>query len=106
MSHLPALTSDVLSPSVVSVSDSGPHQIRVSWGPLQPARVLRYTLEYGVIPSGRVQTVTLHGQKNSTVLRGLEPGTQYLVTVSALHKNGREIAMSVKACTQEGMLSV
>ncbi|XP_050930324.1 von Willebrand factor A domain-containing protein 1 isoform X2 [Lates calcarifer] len=94
---------DVLSPSVVSVSDSGPHQIRVSWGPLQPARVLRYTLEYGVIPSGRVQTVTLHGQKNSTVLRGLEPGTQYLVTVSALHKNGREIAMSVKACTQEAL---
>ncbi|GAA6215841.1 von Willebrand factor A domain-containing protein 1 [Lates japonicus] len=95
---------DVLSPAVVSVSDSGPHQIRVSWGPLQPARVLRYTLEYGAIPSGRVQTVMLHGQKNSTVLRGLEPGTQYLVTVSALHKNGKEIAMSVKACTQEAAL--
>ncbi|XP_071349421.1 von Willebrand factor A domain-containing protein 1-like [Trachinotus anak] len=94
---------DVLSPAVVSVSDSGPHQIRVSWGPLQLARVQRYTVEYGVIPSGHVQTVTLHSQKNSTLLTGLEPGAEYLVTVSALHMNGREIAMSVRACTQEAL---
>uniref|UniRef100_A0A8D2ZDI6 von Willebrand factor A domain-containing protein 1 n=1 Tax=Scophthalmus maximus TaxID=52904 RepID=A0A8D2ZDI6_SCOMX len=93
---------DVLSPAVLSVSDSGPHQIRVSWGPLQPARVQRYTVEYGAFPSGRVQTVTLQSQKNSTLLSGLQPGTQYLVTVSALHVNGREIAMSVRACTEEG----
>ncbi|XP_068451119.1 von Willebrand factor A domain-containing protein 1-like isoform X2 [Clinocottus analis] len=95
---------DVLSPAVVSVSDSGPRQIRVSWGPLQPARVQRYTVEYGAIPSGDVHTVTLRSQQNSTVLTGLEPGTQYLVTVSALHVNGRESAMTVRACTQEAFL--
>uniref|UniRef100_A0A3B4YH61 von Willebrand factor A domain-containing protein 1 n=1 Tax=Seriola lalandi dorsalis TaxID=1841481 RepID=A0A3B4YH61_SERLL len=106
VSLLPALTSDVLSPAVVSVSDSGPHQIRVSWGPLQLARVQRYTVEYGAIPSGHVQTVTLDSHKNSTLLTGLEPGAQYLITVSALHMNGKEIAMSVRACTQEGTLSV
>ncbi|XP_039972078.1 von Willebrand factor A domain-containing protein 1-like [Xiphias gladius] len=94
---------DALSLAVVSVSDSGPHQIRVSWGPLQPGQVRRYMVEYGAIPSGRVQTVTLHNQRNSTLLTGLEPGTQYLVTVSALHKNGKEIAMSVRACTQEAL---
>ncbi|XP_038552719.1 von Willebrand factor A domain-containing protein 1-like [Micropterus salmoides] len=92
---------DVLSPAVVSVSDSGPGQIRVSWGPLQPAQVQRYTVEYGAIPSGRVHTVMLHSQKSSAVLTGLEPGTQYLVTVSALHVNGKERAMSVRACTKE-----
>ncbi|XP_054641175.1 von Willebrand factor A domain-containing protein 1-like isoform X2 [Dunckerocampus dactyliophorus] len=92
---------DVLSPAVVSVSDSGPHQTRVSWGPLQPARVQRYTVEYGAIPSGAVQRVTLRSHQNSTVLTGLEPGTQYLVTVSALYEDGKERAMSVKACTQE-----
>ncbi|XP_035517308.1 von Willebrand factor A domain-containing protein 1-like isoform X2 [Morone saxatilis] len=98
---LPALPSDVLSPAVVSVSESGPHQIRVSWGPLQPARVQRYTVEYGAIPSGHVHTVTAHSQQNSTLLTGLEPGTQYLVTVTALRVNGEERAMSVRACTQE-----
>lgn len=95
---------DVLSPAVVSVSDSGPHQIHVSWGPLQPARVQRYTLEYGAIPSGRVHTMTLHKQQNATLLTNLEPGTQYLVTVTALHVNGKERAMSVRACTQEAAL--
>lgn len=95
---------DVLSPAVVSVSDSGPRQIRVSWGPLQPARVQRYTVEYGAIPSGQVRTMTLQNQQNSTLLTGLESGTQYLVTVSALHMNGQERAMSVRACTQEAAL--
>uniref|UniRef100_A0A667YFN5 von Willebrand factor A domain-containing protein 1 n=1 Tax=Myripristis murdjan TaxID=586833 RepID=A0A667YFN5_9TELE len=75
--------------------------VRVSWGPLQPARVQRYTVEYGAIPRGRVHTVTLHSHQNSTLLTGLEPDTQYLVTVSALHVTGKERAMSVKACTQE-----
>lgn len=103
---LPGLLSDVLSPTVVSVSDSSPHQIRVSWGPLQPNRVQRYVVEYGAIPSGRVQTMTLQRQQNSTLLTGLEPGTQYLVTVSAVHADGKERAMSVRACTQEGTSSV
>ncbi|XP_029989221.1 von Willebrand factor A domain-containing protein 1 [Sphaeramia orbicularis] len=92
---------DVSGPSVVSVSDSGPRQVRVSWGPLQPIQVQRYTVEYGRIPSGRVHTVTLHNHQNTTLLTGLEPDSQYLITVSALHVNGKERAMSVRACTQE-----
>ncbi|KAM9859459.1 von Willebrand factor A domain-containing protein 1-like [Aulostomus maculatus] len=92
---------DVLGPAVVSVSDSGPRQTRVSWGPLQPDRVQRYTVEYGAIPSGLVKTLTLHSDQNSTLLTGLEPGTQYLVTVTALYVDGKERAMSVRACTQE-----
>lgn len=92
---------DVLSPAVVSLSDSGHSQIRVSWGPLQPTRVHSYTVEYGAIPSGRVHTVTLQSHVNSTLLTGLEAGTQYLVTVSALYADGKQRAMSVRACTQE-----
>ncbi|XP_019735971.1 von Willebrand factor A domain-containing protein 1 isoform X2 [Hippocampus comes] len=91
----------ILSPAVVSVHDSGPRQTRVSWGPLQPALVQRYTVEYGAIPSGAVHTVIVESRQNSTVLTDLEPGTEYLVTVSAVYKNGKERAMSVKACTQE-----
>ncbi|XP_076003554.1 von Willebrand factor A domain-containing protein 1-like isoform X2 [Genypterus blacodes] len=94
---------DVLSPAVVSVSDSGPHQLRVSWGPLQPARVQSYRVEYGAIPSGPVSTVALHSHQNSTLLSGLQPDTQYLITVGALHASGRETAMSVRACTQQAI---
>uniref|UniRef100_A0A3B3UDW6 von Willebrand factor A domain-containing protein 1 n=1 Tax=Poecilia latipinna TaxID=48699 RepID=A0A3B3UDW6_9TELE len=86
----------------VTLSDPGPRQVRVSWGPLQPDRVQRYTLEYGAIPSGRVHTVDVSNQKSSVFLRNLEPGTRYLITVSALHRDGKERAMSVRACTQEG----
>lgn len=95
-------SSDVLSPAVVHLSDHGPHQIHVSWGPLQLARVQQYTVEYGAIPSSHVRTVTLPRQKNSTLLTGLEPGTQYLVTVTALQVDGKERAMSVRACTLAG----
>ncbi|KAM4740230.1 von Willebrand factor A domain-containing protein 1-like [Anableps anableps] len=92
---------DVLSPAEVTLSDPGPRQIRVSWGPLQPAQVQRYTLEYGAIPSGQVHTVNVNNQKSTVFLTDLEPGTRYLITVSALHLDGKERAMSVRACTQE-----
>ncbi|CAB1353704.1 unnamed protein product [Coregonus sp. 'balchen'] len=41
---------EVLSPAVVTVSDSGPDRVRVSWGPLQPEQVQRYQIEYGALP--------------------------------------------------------
>ncbi|KAL2090549.1 hypothetical protein ACEWY4_012812 [Coilia grayii] len=89
------------NPITVSISDSGPDRVRVSWGPLQPSRVRRYQVEYAVLPVGEVRTVVLKGHENSTVLTQLRPSSQYLVTVSALHFSGQETAMSVRACTQE-----
>ncbi|CAG5981129.1 unnamed protein product [Menidia menidia] len=94
---------DVFSPAEISLSELGPLQFRVTWGPLQPDRVKRYKVEYGVIPSGRVQILTLQSQAESALLTGLEPGSQYLVTVSALHGDGKERAMSVRACTEEAL---
>lgn len=88
----------------MSVTNFGPHHIRVEWGPLQVAQVRQYTVEYGAIPSGRVHTLTLHDQQNFALLTELEPATQYLVTVTALYADGKERAMSVRACTEEGML--
>ena len=97
--------SELLGPAVVSVLDSGPQQIQVSWGPLQPERVQGYRVEYAALPGGHVRTVAVDGHRNSAVLAGLEPDTQYLVTISALHAAGGERAMSVKACTpQEGLV--
>ncbi|KAJ8265044.1 hypothetical protein COCON_G00141430 [Conger conger] len=92
---------EALGPAVVSVSEAGLNSVRVSWGPLQPAAVQRYQIEYGAIPSGKVRVTTLGRDRNSTVLTQLEPDTQYLVTVTAFHSSGQERAMSVRACTKE-----
>lgn len=92
---------EVLSPAEVTVSESGPTSVRVSWGPLQPETVASYHIEYSALPRGKVQAVTIDRRQNSTLLKDLQPDTTYLVTVSARHTSGKERAMSVKVCTQE-----
>ncbi|XP_012681655.1 von Willebrand factor A domain-containing protein 1 [Clupea harengus] len=92
---------EVLSPSVVTVSESTANSVRVSWGPVQPDSVQSVQVEYSALPTGKLQIAKVNKQQNSTVLRNLQPDTQYLVTVSAKHASGSERAMSVKVCTQE-----
>ncbi|KAM9856374.1 von Willebrand factor A domain-containing protein 1 [Aulostomus maculatus] len=92
---------EVLSPAVVTVSESGQTSVRVSWGPLQPQTVTSYYIEYAALPRGKVHAVTVDRRQNSTLLKNLQPDTTYLVTVSARHASGKERAMSVKVCTQE-----
>ncbi|KAI1892654.1 hypothetical protein AGOR_G00135790 [Albula goreensis] len=92
---------EVLSPAVVTVSESDSNSVKISWGPLQPDSVQRYQVEYGTLPSGKVRVTTIGRDRNSTLLTDLQPDTQYLVTVSAFHTSGLERAMSIRACTQE-----
>lgn len=92
---------EVMSPAVVTVSESHQNSVRVSWGPLQPETVTSYYIEYSALPRGKLNAVTVGPTQNSTLLRGLQPDTTYLVTVSARHASGKEKAMSVKVCTQE-----
>lgn len=97
-------TPEVMSPAVVTVSESGETSVRVSWGPPQPETVTSYYIEYSALPRGKLHTATVGGTQNSTLLRDLQPDTTYLVTVTARHASGKEKAMSVKVCTQEGEL--
>lgn len=92
----------VESPAVVTISESGETSARVSWGPLQPDTVTSYYIEYSTLPRGNLQTVTVGRTQNSTLLRNLQPGSTYLVTVTARHASGKQKSMSVKVCTQEG----
>uniref|UniRef100_A0A3B5KNI1 von Willebrand factor A domain-containing protein 1 n=1 Tax=Xiphophorus couchianus TaxID=32473 RepID=A0A3B5KNI1_9TELE len=80
---------------------SGETSARVSWGPLQPDTVTSYYIEYSTLPRGNLQTVTVGRTQNSTLLRNLQPGSTYLVTVTARHTSGKQKSMSVKVCTQE-----
>ncbi|KAG7519265.1 von Willebrand factor A domain-containing protein 1-like [Solea senegalensis] len=91
---------EVLSPSTVTISESGETSVRVSWGPLQP-EVTSYYIEYSALPRGKLHAITVARTQNSTLLRDLQPDTTYLVTVTARHASGKEKAMSVKVCTQE-----
>uniref|UniRef100_H3CZW7 von Willebrand factor A domain-containing protein 1 n=1 Tax=Tetraodon nigroviridis TaxID=99883 RepID=H3CZW7_TETNG len=93
---------EVLSPVVVTVTESGATSVRLSWGPLQPQTVRDYYIEYSALPRGELRTATVDRTQNSTLLRRLQPGTTYLVTVTARHASGKEKAMSVKVCTEEG----
>ncbi|XP_077585195.1 von Willebrand factor A domain-containing protein 1 [Stigmatopora nigra] len=93
--------SDVHSPARVTVSESGPTSVRVSWGPLQPEIVSSYYIEYSALPTGKLHAVTVDKRQNSTLLKNLQADTTYLVTITARHSSGKEKAMSVKVCTQE-----
>ncbi|KAG9353114.1 hypothetical protein JZ751_017690 [Albula glossodonta] len=92
---------EVLSPTMVTVSESSTNSVRVSWGPLQPNSVQRYQVEYSALPRGEVRIISVGRNQDSAVLPQLQPDTEYLVTVSALHSTGRERAMSIRVCTQE-----
>ncbi|TWW56314.1 von Willebrand factor A domain-containing protein 1 [Takifugu flavidus] len=92
---------EVLSPSVVTVTESGATSVRLSWGPLQPQTVTSYYIEYSPLPRGELRTATVHRTQNSTLLTDLQPGTTYLVTITARYASGKGKAMSVKACTEE-----
>lgn len=93
-----------MSPASVTISESGQTSVRVSWGPLQPETVTSYHIEYSALPRGKLHAVTVGRTQNSTLLRDLQPDTTYLVTISARHASGKEKAMSVKVCTEEGEL--
>ncbi|KAM3618852.1 uncharacterized protein V6R79_025932 [Siganus canaliculatus] len=92
---------EVMSPAMVTVSESGETSVRVSWGPLQPETIRSYYIEYSALPTGKLHTATASRTQNSTLLRNLQPDTTYLVTVTARYASGEEKAMSVKVCTQE-----
>ncbi|KAI5607172.1 von Willebrand factor A domain-containing protein 1 [Silurus asotus] len=91
---------DVLRPETVTVSESGPDRLRVSWT-LVPGRVDWYRVEFGAIPRGDVRSMMLSGSQSSVLLTQLYPDTHYLITIIALHSSGQKGAISVKACTQE-----
>lgn len=95
-------TPEVLSPTVVTVTESGATSVRLSWGPLQLQTVTSYYIEYSALPRGELRTATVDRTQNSTLLTDLQPGATYLVTITARHASGKEKAMSVKVCTEEG----
>ncbi|XP_060766477.1 von Willebrand factor A domain-containing protein 1-like isoform X2 [Neoarius graeffei] len=97
---------EVLHPTTVVVSESGPDWLRVSWSPVQSGRVEWYRVEFGPIPRGDVRSVMLSRSESSVLLTQLQTDTHYLITISAVYSSSQEGAISVKACTQEVLPAV
>ncbi|MEE6483959.1 hypothetical protein FKM82_013701 [Ascaphus truei] len=89
-----------ISPARILISESSPDSFRVSWGP-NPDSVTGYQIQYGPLPSNRVQTLEVDRTLNSTVLVNLKSNTTYLVTVAAKYTSGGKKALSAIACTEE-----
>ncbi|ELV12796.1 von Willebrand factor A domain-containing protein 1 [Tupaia chinensis] len=95
------LPADEAGPERIVISHVRPRSLRVSWSPaLGPAAALGYHL--GPLQGGAVHRVEVPAGRNSTTLQGLAPATDYLVTVTAVLRSGREKALSAKACTPDG----
>ncbi|KAG8505492.1 von Willebrand factor A domain-containing protein 1 [Galemys pyrenaicus] len=103
---LPEEPPEEAGPQRIVFSHTRPRSLRVSWAPaLGPSAARGYHVQFGALPGGTAQRVEVPAGHNSTTLQGLEPGTSYLVTVTATFHSGRERAMSAKACTPDGQRS-
>ena len=76
----------------MNVSEVTSSSMTVQWGAVDCIHhngdITGYTVWYGVQGSGSTQTVTVSGGGATRLISGLEPGTNYSVTVAAVNSAG------------------
>ncbi|XP_026513106.1 tenascin isoform X7 [Terrapene carolina triunguis] len=91
--------TDLDNPKDLAVSDSTEMTLSLSWRrPL--AKFDRYRLTY-MIPSGRKNEIEIPADSTSYILRGLEPGTEYTITLVAEKGRHKSKPTMVKGSTEE-----
>ncbi|XP_053142880.1 collagen alpha-1(XII) chain isoform X4 [Hemicordylus capensis] len=94
-------TEEVLGrPRDLRVSDPTTSSLKLSWRSA-PGKVQRYLVTYTPVSGGETKEVTLSGDTTTTVLRDLEPGTRYDLSVTALYASGAGDALSGQGTTLE-----
>uniref|UniRef100_A0A674K7P3 Tenascin C n=1 Tax=Terrapene triunguis TaxID=2587831 RepID=A0A674K7P3_9SAUR len=92
--------TDLDNPKDLAVSDSTEMTLSLSWRrPL--AKFDRYRLTY-MIPSGRKNEIEIPADSTSYILRGLEPGTEYTITLVAEKGRHKSKPTMVKGSTAVG----
>ncbi|XP_038871288.1 collagen alpha-1(VII) chain-like [Salvelinus namaycush] len=81
-----------LEQQVLKAATTGPSSIRLTWNLIQSAR--GYRLEWRQGEGGRVQSQSLSRSTTSFDLTGLQPSTEYVITLFTLY-DGREEATPV-----------
>lgn len=75
--------------------------MKVSWEPA-PGNVLQYRLAYRPSSGGPRQEVSVKGTNTAAVLKKLQPGTEYIIAVSARYRSGLGEALNGQGTTLEG----
>nr|XP_017208134.2 collagen alpha-1(XII) chain isoform X2 [Danio rerio] len=76
------------SPRDLRVSDETVSSMQLSWA-AAPGRVLQYRVFYQSTITAVRKEVTVKGDTTSTMLKNLEPGTEYELSVSARYSSGQ-----------------
>lgn len=89
------------SPRNLRVSDATTSTMKLSWS-AAPGKVQRYRITYTPAAGGEAKEVTIRGDTTTTVLRDLEQGTRYALSVTALYASGAGDALPGQGETLEG----
>lgn len=88
-------------PRDLRVSDATTSSLKLSWNSA-PGKVQQYLVTYTPATGGETKEVTLRKDATTTVLRDLEPGTRYDLSVTALYGSGAGDALSGQGNTLDG----
>ena len=88
-----SLTAPSAAPTSVRTSSDSSSSITVQWGMVpcihRNGDITGYTVQYGVMGSGRTQTMSVSGGDASlTTISGLRPATTYFIQVAAVNNAG------------------
>lgn len=89
------------NPRDLRVSDLTTSSMNLSWSSA-PGKVKQYLITYTPASGGETQESTVRGNSTSAVLKGLQEGTQYALSVTALYASGAGDALFGQGTTLEG----
>lgn len=90
------------SPRDLRVFDETVSSMKVSWEPA-PGNVLQYRLAYRPSgSSGPKKEISVKGDNTAALLKNLQPGTQYDISISARYPSGLGDALEGRGTTLEG----
>lgn len=98
----PALSLSALgSPRDLRVFDETVSTMKLSWE-AAPGRVLQYRVAFRPVAGGEMKVVTVKGENTATLLKNLQPGTEYELAVSARYASGQGNPLEGRGTTLEG----
>ncbi|XP_040920044.1 collagen alpha-1(XII) chain isoform X3 [Toxotes jaculatrix] len=90
------------SPRDLRVFDETVSSMKVSWEPA-PGNVLQYRVAYRPTAGGPRKEVSVKGDNTATLLKNLQPGTQYDIFISARYPSGLGDALEGQGTTLENI---
>lgn len=75
--------------------------MKLSWA-AAPGRVLQYRINFRPSAGGEKKEVSVKGGNTNTLLKNLQPGTEYDLEVSARYSSGLGDPLEGKGATLEG----